>query len=367
MNGCFMWDKCVFFGKLHLLLNSLVMRTLLLTLMVVCLAGHGRAQSDSLNILLQEGIKLHDAGDYAGAISKYDAIIAAHPDYFNAWYEKSFSMYQAGMYEPCMNLCRQILKNFPDNDGNSRVYDTYGSAADGLGQSTEAIKIYKEGIRKFPNFYLLPFNKGTTEYNQKEYDEATKDFETAIRLNHAHASSHQYLAYTIYSKNKIASAMALATFLLFEPSGPRAEKNLRSLIQVLGGNVQKKDDKTINITMSAEDLDTKGKGEDDFRPLEVMISLTAAANMGEKLKDSTDAGKLHSMLEILATANPKKKGFFYDTYVTLFAGLQKAGLLESAAHVMYLSAKEDYNQRWLTEHEDEVNKLSAYMNDWAKK
>lgn len=343
------------------------MRTLLITLMVLGLTGQGRAQSDSLSNLLQEGIKLHDAGDYMGAIAKYDAIIAAHPDYFNAWYEKSFSLYLAGMYEPCMNLCRQILKNFPDNEGNSRVYDTYGSAADGFGQSSEAIKIYKEGIRKFPNFYLLRFNKGTTEYNQKDYEEATKDFETAIRLNKAHASSHQYLAYTVYQKNKMASAMALATFLLFEPSGKRAEKNLRLLIQVLGGNVEKKDDKTINITMSAADLETKGHGEDDFRPIEVMLSLTAAVNMGDKAKDSTAAGKLNSMLEILATANPSKKGFFYETYVTLLAGLQKAGLLEAAAHVMYLSASEDGNQRWLKEHMDQVNQLSAYMNDWAKK
>jgi tetratricopeptide (TPR) repeat protein len=342
------------------------MRTLLLALLVLGLGFRGHCQEDSLQTSLNEGIKLNDAGDFAGAIAKYDAIIAAHPGYFQARYEKAYTLYQSGKYQECADIGAQLLKDFPGEAGLRHVYVIYGSAMDALGKPRDAIGIYKDGFRKFPDFYLLPFNKGMTEYSQKEYDDAIKDYETAIKLNRAHASSHQYLAYSIYPKNRIASAMALCGFLLFEPTGQRAEKNLKLLVQVLGANVEKKDEKTINIMMPPSALDDKGKGEDNFYMTEMTISLTAAANMGESAKDTSAPGKLKSLLEVLAIADPKKKGFFTNTYVNLLDRIRTADLLETAAHVMYMSAKEDGNTEWLQSHDDKVNQLTNLVNTWAK-
>ena len=348
------------------------MRILLLTTIAFCSVFSGRCQTDSLAALLQEGTELHDKGDYTGAIAKYDVILAANSHYFAAYIEKSLSLYQAGRFQECVDLSRKAMKDFPNEAGLKNIYVTYGSAMDGLGKPDEAIKIYKEGMRKFPNYYLLPFNKGTTEYAQKEYENAVKDFEMAIGINRGHASSHQYLAYAIYPKNRMAAAMALTCFLFIEPRGQRAGKNLPILLKVLGANVEKKDDKTINITLPSSALG-KEKGEDDFRTTEMMMSFTTALGMGEKgkdsavIKDTTAAGLLNSKLEVLAIASPEKKGFFTNTYVNLLSGLKDAGLLETAAHVIYASAADAANQQWLEDHAEKVQDFTKWMNDWIKR
>jgi hypothetical protein len=194
----------------------------------------------------------------------------------------------------------------------------------------DALSIYSEGMRRYPDFYLLPFNKGVTEYRLQKYDDAVLDLERSVTLNPTHASSHQFLAYSIYAKNKIAAAMALSTFLVLEPSGPRAEKNLKILLGILKANVEKKDEKNITINISPEAVNGKERGEDDFRQVEMMISFSTAADLG---KDSLSAMK---KLE------------------------DKLGYFAIAAHLIYYSANDGDNRQWLDANKDKVQGLSQW-------
>ena len=55
------------------------------------------------------------------------------------------------------------------------MYSNYGTALDYLQKPDEAINIYSEGIKKFPADYNLYFNRGVTEYTQKDIEKATED------------------------------------------------------------------------------------------------------------------------------------------------------------------------------------------------
>jgi tetratricopeptide (TPR) repeat protein len=189
-------------------------------------------------------------------------------------FSASYSLFAAGKYPDCIDLCKQVLKDFSNNDLNGNIYTNYASALDAQGQSKEAIKVYTEGIRKFPHEHLLFFNRGITEYNQNDHDAAAKDLEESLRLSPGHAGSHQALAFCVYDNNRIAGALALATFLMVEPTGPRAEKNLATLTQLLHKNVSQTNDSNVTITLSADDLNTKPKGDDNFHQAELMLSLT---------------------------------------------------------------------------------------------
>jgi tetratricopeptide (TPR) repeat protein len=317
--------------------------------------------------MLREGIRLHDQGDYAGAILQYDRIISLNNQYFLAYSEKTFSLFSSGKYQECTDLCKQVLKDFPNDDGNARIYVNYGSAMDALGNNKEAIKIYDEGIRKFPGEHLLYFNRGVTEYAHEEYDPVIRDMEESLRLSSGHPSSHLYLASCMYSRNKIASAMAMVGFLLVEPTGKRAEKNLPVLLGILGQHVTQKNDSNISITLNADALGTKEKGEDDFHLTEFMLAMATAADHTEASKGKSSAQLLENKLKMLAEVSVKNKGFFSNFYVPLLAGLQKAGLLETASHMITLSAKENDNLQWLQDHSDKVKELQAWMGNWENK
>jgi len=148
---------------------------------------------------------------------------------------------------------------------------------------------------------------------------------------------------------------------LLEPSGERAENNLKILQGILGGNVQKKDEKNITISLSTEDVDTKEKGPDDFRTTELMMSLSAAADLA---KDSLNAmQKLENTLEIFALAAPRKKGFFSNYYVAYLSGLKNNQFLETAAYVMYYSADDNLDRQWLDANKEKVAALGQWTTE----
>lgn len=335
----------------------------ILLLCILSQAFRCAAQQDALATYVQTGIHRHDAGDYDGAIRLYDSAIAINPGYYLAYSEKSFSLFKAGKYQECADLCRQILKDFPKNEDNGKIYTNYASALDALGQAHEAIRIYSDGIRKYPHEHLLYFNRGITEYSEKDIDAAVKDMEESLRLSPGHAGSHQALAYCVFGSNRIASTMALAAFLLVEPKGPRAEKNLVLLNQALRKNISQQNDSNVTISLSMADLNGKPKRDDDFHLTELSLSLSAALDDEETAKGKTPAQLLEKKLEFLADAIPTKKGFFSHFYVPFFAGLQKAGLLEVASHYMYMSANNAIDFDWLQTNQDKVDKLREYVQN----
>ena len=321
------------------------------------------AQETSLDGLLQEGLSLHDKGDYAGAIAKYDEILQRDDRFYMAYVEKSLTLYMSGKYEDCADLCKKAIKKFPDSAENRNIYVNYGSALDVLGKSDQALKVYSEGIKRFPGFYLLPFNKGVTEYRLKKYDDAVVDLERSVSLKPMHASSHQFLAYSIYPTNRVAAGMALTTFLVLEPQGDRAERNLKILQGILVSNVQKKDDKTINIFMSAASLDTKTRKEDDFRTTELTLTFSSANDMSKSSDSLSPMKKLEEKLNFFAIANSEKKGFFSHYYIPYLAALKENHFLETAACLIYQTTNDERDRAWLNANKDKVDALAKFTED----
>jgi tetratricopeptide (TPR) repeat protein len=319
--------------------------------------------------LLKQGVALHDKKDYEGAIKLYDEIIKIDPNYFAAQYEKSFSLYSLGRYDECINLCKSIIKQFPKEEDGRKVYVNYGSSLDAMGKPKDAIRIYSEGIKKFPTSYLLYFNRGITEYLEKEVDKAIADFQRSVSLNPVHASSHQYLAYCVYDKNKVAAAMGLAAFLLIEPQGERAEKNLKIFLQLIGSNVEKKDEKNITITLSPDFMDKKKNKEDDFSMTEMMLSMNVALDLGDEKKNLGPAQKLKEKLDIIAGINiggkKSKQGFFTKFYMPFFKQMRADSLLQTAAYIIYASSAEEEIKNWLKVNKPSTDAFYTWMENYA--
>jgi tetratricopeptide (TPR) repeat protein len=345
------------------------MRSVLLLLLNLSFFTSSFAQDDSLKILLYQGVALHDKADYEGAIRTYDEIIRRDNNYYLAYNEKSLSLFRSGKYQERADLCKAILKRFRDSSANRNVYVNYGSSVDAMDKSDDAIKIYNEGIKKYPDYYLLPFNKGITEYQHKDLDAAVVDFKKSVRLKPDHASSHQFLAYSIYEKNKMAAVLSLSTFLLLEPEGKRAEKNLKVMLKLLGSNVEKKDDKNITISLTPGALNTKESGEDDFHLAEVMISMRSALDYDDKYKDLPPSQGLKDKLEMLIFSRDdkktKKKGFFTNFYIPFLQEMKAANLLETACHIMYSSSDNPANKNWLAENKGKVDEFNQWMGAYA--
>ncbi len=104
-----------------------------------------------------------------------------------------------------------------------------------------ALKIYDEGLKKYPDYYHLYFNKGITLATSRKNEEAIKAFQASTKLNPNHPGSFNALA-VLSSSNRIASILASSRYLILDNKSTRAKGNLDAIISLMNKGVSKQGD-----------------------------------------------------------------------------------------------------------------------------
>jgi Tfp pilus assembly protein PilF len=328
------------------------------------------SQKERVTQLVKEGVELHDKGDYEGAITKYDEALKIDQYDFNANYEKSLSSLYAKHYKECIEICRFMIVRFADDPLAKQVYSNYGSALDDSGETDEAIRIYNEGIGKFPGYYSLFFNRGLTYLRLKKNEEALKDFTSSIRLNPLHPASNLYTGLILKDGNRIPAYLALITFIIAEPQGDRAKRAFGALEDIRNKNITKNGNNTT-ITLSSDALDTKNKKktDDDFSSIELMFSLMSS--MDTKEADSvikTAADKFDLQLQIVINSlevNKKNaKGFYWQHYVPFFTEMKKKEFTSVVSNIIYMSSEADSSLPWIKDNNEKVKAFYKWVGEY---
>ncbi|HTL80148.1 MAG TPA: tetratricopeptide repeat protein, partial [Bacteroidia bacterium] len=106
-------------------------------------------------------------------------------------------------------------------------YNLLGISLKEMNQTDSAIKVFDKAIELYPYTYVLYYQKGMTYYKKKDYKEAEKWFQTAIKINPYHAASHFQLGKICAEEGRLIPAMLSYEFyLMLDPStqSDRAKK-----------------------------------------------------------------------------------------------------------------------------------------------
>ncbi|TMI71759.1 MAG: tetratricopeptide repeat protein [Bacteroidetes bacterium] len=345
------------------------MKKAFLCLAIIMISLSSFAQ-DELDKIIEEGIVLHDRGDYAGAIKKYDEVLAKDPGNFSANYEKGYALLILKRYDECIAINKMLSEKYPDHSEMKNVWINWGSALDDQGDHEGALKIYDKGLVAFPEFYLLYYNKAITYARANDRDQSMKAAEDALLRKPLHPSSHNLLGLLMKGQNNIASALASVAFLSIEASGKRAQGNMESLDLIFGGNVKKTGKNEVTININSAMLDTTGKGDDNFTSVELVITFAAALDSDKKYKKETKPERLERKLKEMITMMDEIKegrtGFFWKFYVPFVIKMKSRNYLETFSHIAYSSAGDSDNDKWLEKNADKVNDFYGWVEkyDW---
>jgi tetratricopeptide (TPR) repeat protein len=319
--------------------------------------------------LVKDGIALHDKGDFSGAVAKYDAAIQLQPGHALAMYEKSFSLISLKKYDDAASLLSRVLDISKDRNIRLKAYVNYGTVLDFKGDKKQSLKIYEQGIKEFPEEYLLYFNKGNTEVGMNYADDAIASFKKSVQRKPMHASSHNALGRMLADKSRIQSVLSLFSFLLIEPEGKRAEQNLDLLNKLIMKGVSRQDEKNVTINLDMGALDKKKNKEDDFSSAELMLSLLSASTP-DSLKTDADkmSHKMESLIAIIDETNKKDKGFYKNFYVPFFVDLKKNDHIRTACYVAMTSSDKEDIFSWQRDNKARIEKFLEWLEGykWAK-
>lgn len=354
------------------------MRKLLLALLLSggAAPGAGAQSVPMVNDLVREGVALYDAGRYEQAAAKYRQALVALPNYAAAQAELALACAALGRHAEAVALCQQVLAAHPES-ADALVYATYGNSLDASQQPAAALAVYRQGLQRYPEAYLLYFNQGVTLAGQEREAEAVASFQHAVALNPAHAGSHMGLGgVQLGAGARVPAILALARFLVLEPGSGRAAQRRALLDQALLPGGSPPEARRAGAVPAAVPKKNKGKkaGSDDFGPEERLLSLAGALNLDAKDRAETKTeqfiDRFGSLCKALGERAPAAgDGFTRAYYVPYFVELEKRGYVPAFAYLVHGSqADAPEVQQWLAAHPAQVQVFREWSKnyDWPK-
>jgi tetratricopeptide (TPR) repeat protein len=314
-------------------------------------------QTQEIDQLVNEGIKLHDQGEYQKAIAIYKKALAIDPNSSLVNYEIAFSYLSGKDYKNAELFSKKVLDL---KQGHLlSAYISYGNALDLQGQSNKAIKAYEKAMKSFDN-YLLYYNHALTcqhvGLNKKAYESALK----AITNHSSHASSHLLLSKIMDKEgSRIKAMLPLYFFLMLEPNSNRAAIEYQTLRNYIDHGVSQTSDKNISVVVPMDK-------DPDFGAAEMMVSLSKASNSLEENQGKPGlelfAENNESLFKILGELKKTNSGFWWDFYVPFFYEMANKNLAKPYSYYISLSTGEEANQ-WIEENEPDFEKFKAWANN----
>jgi tetratricopeptide (TPR) repeat protein len=348
------------------------MKSLIVTViffMIVC--GALAQNKEEAEKLVDDGIVLHDRGDYEAAIKKYDNALAIDKNNLLAMAEKGISLMALQKYDAVIDISQLTIDKHANDEGLKSVYVTYGNALDALNKPDRALEIYDEGIIHFPYYYQLHFNRGVTLAGLQRYDEGILSFQQSVMLNPKHASSHNAIGRLLNMKGqRVPAILAFTRFLILESESQRAKENIEILRKLIKGNVEQtsKNGITINLNpnlLSDTTADGKSK-ENSFSTVDLILTMHAALDYDKKNKNKTEVEKFIGTFETLCSGleetERKNFGFYWDYYVPYFIEMKNKNQIETMAYIVFNSSQSSDVSKWLKSHNSELDKFY----EWSK-
>jgi tetratricopeptide (TPR) repeat protein len=308
------------------------------------------------NNFITEGIKMHDKGDYTGAIEMYKKALQSDKNSIHAHYELASSYLSLKDYANTLKHADKVIAR--NQDYVDQAYILKGSALDLSGRKTEAVQAYKAALKKFPKNHLLYYNLALTSFNLKNYTDAEAALINALKLNPLHASSHFLLGMCMLAQEKrVQASLALYNFLLMEPKTKRSASALMAL-----------EDEWKNAGHAKPSSKTSGgkKTDDEFGTATLMMDMLEAAKKNESNKNKPAialfAENSHTLFTILGEEKKDKKGFWWNFYVDYFYTLAKNNHTEALCYYI-MQSRDDRYEVWL---KDNLTKMETF-SEWYTK
>ena len=321
-------------------------------------------------LLVNDGIKFHDAGKYTEALDKYREALQADAGNVVARYEMSYTFLSAQQFDSCVYYCENLKTENIPADLLRNVIVNLGSAYDYLKEPQKALKVYNEGIKKFDDFYLLHFNQGLTYLiSLNDIENAEKAFQKAVILKPTHTSSHYWLFRILKDQNKIPALLAASLVAILEGNTARSKEAAGHILQALNPDIKKEgNNTTLSITLPAG-FDNKRKSENNFSVVDLGLSLMAAAPLGDTLK-LDQRGKFalqYSMMCGLLEGYKKQKGFYWKFYAPFFYELKEEGYVELVSNLILQANNDADATLWVQSHSKDIEKFSQWFGNFSWK
>ncbi len=266
--------------------------------------------------ILTEAVKLTDLGKYDAAIDLYKKIPVNDTNYEVASYEYAYTLGTAERNDQAITICREGIKK--NNENTHLFYVLLGNCLDNTNHSEEAIKVYDEGIAKFPKLFLLHYNKAAALFNLERYDDAITELKISLSMNSRHVRSHLLLGEINARFGRTVQAMLCFNMAVLLQNKEAIAKECINKLELLANNKFEKESGSL-----------KPSNDETANFDDVLTLLESGISSNAKFKSKTKLGfavvNQNQVFFESLKYDPNANDYYMEHYVKFFEALNKEG------------------------------------------
>lgn len=221
-------------------------------------------QQENAETLHQTAKTFMRQGDYENSVLVLNKALQLQPNNLQISKDLLFAYYLKRDFAKALETGKPLVDR-PDADVQS--FQMLGLAYKAIAEDKEAEKLYKRGIKKFPNEGVL-----YSEYGEliapKEIDEAVKIWEKGVEVDPNQSGNYYFLAKQYAQKGNIVWSLLYAeTFLNMESFTARSTETKNLLLDqykkfyVSGYKVEPSDKKSVQFAAAVADVLNKQQSQ----------------------------------------------------------------------------------------------------------
>ncbi len=264
------------------------------------------------------------------AIEELDKIHFLDPAYLVGITSKVEFLESAERYEEIIELLLPLLEKGSFND-YPPLYYNLSKAYSSLEKYDEALAVLDEGKANFPNYSLLYFYSGVSNYEAGKTQAAVNDFKQTIILNPGLSRAHYLLGAIALDKGElIPGFLSIVGYLALSPGDNLATTAVSLLDKDFSSNYKD----LAGIVFSKEG--------DDFSELIEILRNNLPLNKKFKLKSSVDYNYTRYLQAVIeyAESHEIQDGFFETHYIPFLKEIGKQDLTELFTYYTLVSFEE---------------------------
>lgn len=326
------------------------------------------SQNKSVSDLIQEGVELHDAGEYEKAIEKYNEALKQDSTLINAVYEMSLSYLAKKDFENASIYSTQVINS--ENEALSAgAYAVKSEALAEMDSVDKAIELLFEGLDKNGDGDLLNFNLAINFYKSGDIDKTLEYVKKAIDLDKSNSSAFLLNAYALNDRGYwVQSILSFQMFLLLEPDSKRSKNAFDEMLRIM--NIKKSDEPVERSFIQQQFSKRQTSNQNTEIPplgIENGLNRNLVYNAITNTIDSLKITMVEDEFTMFKTVNMEimkileresegpKEGVFWTFYIPFFSRIAHSNFYETFSRYISVSYFPESFEWWEQNPESAIN------------
>ncbi|UYZ62951.1 tetratricopeptide repeat protein [Hymenobacter weizhouensis] len=298
---------------------------------------------------LQEGVALHDKGDYAGAIRQYLLVPSSDTGYVSVQGELALSYLLNKQYREAADASRRAIAL---RMHHAQPYYVLAEAEENLKHMPETFQAYTEGLKRFPYNQLLWFNQGVSHDALKQRPAALASWQRSLELDPLHPGTHYQLAWLALEQGQTARALiSLLTFLAIRPDAENS-RDVLVLAERIASNEMEVEEKEREKPFVPNEA---------FQELDLLLTSKVALRKDYTSRVKFDANLVKQaqlLVEKFPAAGPRETDLWLRAYGPMVEALRRDDNLTPFTYMILLSAEDKRPAQWVKSNKSKVERMS---------